>query len=242
MFLQRWDPKEIQQLPKAIKRCFWALYDTTNDTDLDIQKQKGCNSVLPHLKKVWTGFCKALYKEAKWYHKGHCPSLCEYLDNGWTSSSGPILSLYTLVGVGQDMTQTISAFNTNQDIIHHASSIMPLSLFDSAMTRPLLKSFLPDEELERGDAPSSILCYMREVNATESEARDHIRKLIIESWKKMNELFTVCPHSQQPMIKYIVNIARVVNFIYQNGDGYGVQYRETRKQVLSCLIEPLPLP
>ncbi|KAK4485476.1 hypothetical protein RD792_008118 [Penstemon davidsonii] len=50
--VERWDPKEIQQLPKAIKRCFWLLYDTTNDIDLEIQKEKNWNSVLPHLKRV----------------------------------------------------------------------------------------------------------------------------------------------------------------------------------------------
>ncbi|GFP86323.1 alpha-farnesene synthase [Phtheirospermum japonicum] len=230
--VERWDPKEIEQLPKAIKRCFWALYDTTNDTDLDIQKQKGWDSVLPHLKKVWTGFCKALFKEAKWYDKSHSPSLLEYLDNGWTSSSGPVLSLHTLLGVGQDITQTMAVFNSNQQIIHHASLIIRLCN-DQATSKA---------ELERGDAPSSILCYMREAKVTESEARDHIRNLVTESWKTMNALFIKCPHSQQPMIRYIVNIAKVANFIYQNGDGYGVQDQDTRKQVLSCLIEPLTLP
>ncbi|KAI3456387.1 hypothetical protein Pfo_013050 [Paulownia fortunei] len=231
-FISWWDPREIQQLPEAIKRCFWALYDTANDIDHEIQKEKGWNSVLPHLKKVWTGFCKALFVEAKWYDKGHCPSLWEYLDNGWTSSSGPVLSLHALFGVGQNMTETMAIFNTNQEIIYHASLIIRLCN-DQGTSKA---------ELERGDAPSSILCYMREANVTEEEGRDHIRNIITDSWKKINGLFITSPHPQQPMIRYIVNTARVANFIYQNGDGFGVQDRETRDQVLSCLIEPLPLP
>lgn len=96
-------------------------------------------------------------------------------------------------------------------------------------------------EVERGDAPSSIRCYMIEENATEEEGRGHMRNLISDSWKKINGLLIKTPATQQRMIRYVVNTARVANFIYQNGDGFGNQDRETRAQVLSCLIHPLPL-
>ncbi|KAK4399001.1 Alpha-farnesene synthase [Sesamum angolense] len=226
--VERWDPTEIQQLPEAIKSCF---YDTINNMDHEIQKEKGCDSVLPHLKKVWTGFCKALFVEAKWYHSGHSPSLSEYLDNGWTSSSGPLLSLHILIGISHDITQAIHVFNSSKEIIRHSSLIIRLCN-DQGTSKA---------ELERGDAHSSILCRMREANVTEAAARGHIKSLVTDSWKKINGLFISAPRSQQPMIRYVVNTARVASFIYQNGDGFGVQDRETRDQVLSCLIEPLPL-
>ncbi|KAL8467814.1 hypothetical protein ACS0TY_031163 [Phlomoides rotata] len=227
--VERWDPSEIEELPEAIRRCFWTLYDTAEEMDREVQKEKGCKSILPHLKKVWTGFCKALHVEANWYHTDHFPSLSEYLDNGWTSSSGPVLSLHALVGVGGNIVETMAAFNSNQDIIHQASLIIRLCN-DKGTSKA---------ELERGDAPSSIRCYMREENATEEEAREHIRKLVSDSWKKINGL--VVTSSSGMMMRYVVNTARVANFIYQNGDGFGNQDRETRAQVLSCLIEPLSL-
>ncbi|KAL3819751.1 hypothetical protein ACJIZ3_005656 [Penstemon smallii] len=229
--VERWDPKEIQQLPKAIKRCFWVLYDTTNDMDLEIQKEKNWNSVLPHLKRVWTDFCRALLVEAKWYHTGHTPTLLEYLENGWISSSGYVLSLHALLGVGQDMTKIIGILNNSHEIIYHSSLI--IRLYNDKSTSKA--------ELERGDAPSSIRCYMSEANVTEEEARCHIENTITCSWKKINGLFISRPRSEQPFIEYIINTARVANFIYQNGDGFGDQDGETRDQVLSCLIEPLPL-
>ncbi|KAG6419125.1 hypothetical protein SASPL_121336 [Salvia splendens] len=79
------------------------LDDTANDMDLEIQKEKGWTSVLPHLKKVWIGFCKALLVEAKWVWNGESPSLVKYVENGWISSSGPVLSLHALLGAGHDM-------------------------------------------------------------------------------------------------------------------------------------------
>ncbi|KAK4491965.1 hypothetical protein RD792_002749 [Penstemon davidsonii] len=229
--IERWDTRDIQEFPEPIKRCFWALYDTVNDMDLEIQRVKGWNSVLSHLKKVWTNFCKALLVEATWYHTGCTPSFREHLDNGWTSSSGYVLSLYILFGVGQDMATTMNILNNSQEIIYRVSLIIRLcnDLGTSKM------------ELERGDVPSSILCYMREANVTEEDARGHIRSIITYSWKKINDSFISSPRSEQPIIRYIINVARVVNFIYQDGDGFGDQDRETRDQILSCLIEPLHL-
>ncbi|KAL2473364.1 cineole-1 [Forsythia ovata] len=225
----RWNPTEIQQLPEAIRRCFCALYDTTNDMDLQIQQVKGWNSVLPYLKKGWADFCKALHVEAKWYHTGYTPRLWEYLDNGWISSSGPLLSIVVLFGVGQDLTETIQILEKNQEIIYYSSLIIRLCNDQGTSTA----------ELERGDAPSSILCYMREANVTEEEAREHIRNIITNLWKKINGL---CINgSSNNLLQTLVNIARVAHFIYQNGDGFSVQDGETRDQVLSCLIEPLPL-
>ncbi|KAH6831348.1 hypothetical protein C2S53_011945 [Perilla frutescens var. hirtella] len=231
--VERWDPSEIQHLPEVIKRCFWTLYNTASDIDDQVQKQKGWSSVLPQLKQVWTGFCKALLVEAKWNDdKGHPPSLLEYLDNGWTSSSGPVLSLHILLAIGEDMQETMAAFHSNQQLIHHASLIIRLCN-DQGTSQA---------ELERGDAPSSIVCHMREANVTEKEARSHIRNLISNSWKKINGVIIRCGHEHQlKTIRYIVNTARVATFIYQNGDGFGVQDRETRDQVLSCLIQPVQL-
>ncbi|CAA2967496.1 alpha-farnesene synthase-like [Olea europaea subsp. europaea] len=124
--VNRWNHTEIQQLPEAIRRCFFALYDTTNDMDLQIRHEKGWNSVLSYLKKGWADFCQALHVEAKWYHTGHTPRLWEYLDNGWISSSGPLLSLVVLFGVGQDITKTIEILENNQEIIYHSSLIIRL--------------------------------------------------------------------------------------------------------------------
>lgn len=96
-------------------------------------------------------------------------------------------------------------------------------------------------ELERGDAPSSIVCLMREKNIAEDEAREHIKSLITSCWKKINNGFEKKSPLLKPFIKCIRNMVQVAQFIYQNGDGFGVPERETREQVLSLLIEPLPL-
>ncbi|KAF5943686.1 hypothetical protein HYC85_017763 [Camellia sinensis] len=111
----------------------------------------------------------------------------------------------------------------------------------AARSAALVNGDSDDAELERGDAPSSILCFMREANVSEEIAREHIRTTIKDTWDKINHEFITQSPSLQPFVKYTINTARVAHFIYQHGDGFSNQDRETRAQVLSMLIEPLKL-
>ncbi|KAF3328069.1 terpene synthase 12 [Carex littledalei] len=80
-----------------------------------------------------------------------------------------------------------------------------------------------EAELQRGDAPSSITCYMQEKLCTERHARKAIEKLIVETWKKINE--DSLGHGRhalhQPFINASVNLARMSLCIYNGGDGVG---------------------
>ncbi|KAK4538973.1 hypothetical protein RGQ29_032093 [Quercus rubra] len=229
--VNRWDVSETQQLPACMKTCFLALYNTTNEIANEIQKEKGAwNQVLPHLKKGWTDFCNALFVEAKWYNMGYTPSLQEYLSNAWISSTAPLLLVHEFFSMGHEVTHGMEDFlEKNQEIVYNISMIIRLcnDLGTSVAERA------------RGDVPSSILCYMREADVSEEIAQKHIEDMINKSWKKINEQ---C-FNQLPMLQSFVNIAtnnaRVAHSLYQYGDGFGVQDRDTRKNIVSLLVEPL---
>ncbi|KAM3285334.1 alpha-farnesene synthase isoform X1 [Capsicum chacoense] len=228
-----WDPREVEQLPSCMKTCFWKLYDATNDVALAIQQQKGWKlPVSIYLQKVWAEFCKALLVEAKWDSEGYTPTFCEYLDNGWKSPGGPVLSLHVLLGLAQDLSQVNDFLENEQDLVYYSSLIIRLCNDLETSTA----------ELERGDVSSSILCYMRKADVKEDVAREHIKDMVMETWKKMNKhSIENNSSSLRPLMKHIMNIARVTHFIYQNGDGFGVQDGETHQQILSSLVQPLPL-
>lgn len=102
------------------------------------------------------------------------------------------------------------------------------------------------DELKRGDNPKSIQCYMHETGASEEEAREHIKYLINETWKKMNE--EVHHHHQasnspfhQVFNGIAMNLARMAQCIYQHGDGHGIEDQETKDRVLTLLIDPINL-
>ncbi|KDP20828.1 hypothetical protein JCGZ_21299 [Jatropha curcas] len=212
--ISRRDTKEIEQLPECMQICFQALNSITGETAS---------------KKVWADFCEALLVEAKWYHKGYTPTLQEYLDNAWISSSGTVLcvtSYFSLVN-DEDMQDFMGI---NQDLVYNISLIIRLC-------NDLGTSVA---EQERGDAASSIVCYMREKNVSEEAAKNYVKSLINNSWKKINgQCFGLLPNCNH--LNIITNMARVAHNLYQYGDGFGIQDREIKKQILSLLVDPLEL-
>nr|QGX02122.1 sesquiterpene synthase 1-2 [Tripterygium wilfordii] len=229
--VDRWNSSKIQQLPECMKLCFQALTGITNEVAREMQTENNwSHQVLPHLKKVWADFCKALFVEAKWHKTGHMPSLKEYMNNAWITSSGSLISVHLLFSTLHEDTKEI--LETNEDLVYNLSLVIRLcnDLGTSAA------------ELQRGDAPSSILCYRRENNVPEAIAREHIKGLINETMKKMNaECFGQSALELQPFTNIIMNVARMVHNLYLHGDGFGVQDGETRRQIASVLVEPFSL-
>ncbi|KAK8594485.1 hypothetical protein V6N13_015407 [Hibiscus sabdariffa] len=231
--VDRWDSSKIQQLPECMKICFQALYDITHEIAYDIQELNGRNvEASQHLRKAWTGFCKALFVEAKWYAEGYSPSLEEYLSNALVSSGGIVISVHSMLSLGTD--EMIDLLGKNEDLVYNISII----------TRLCNDLGTSVAEKERGDAPSSILCHMREMNVSEKEAEEHIKKMISNTWTKINRQ---CLMSQPPnllpwsFLKVTVNVARMVHCLYEFGDGFGVQDGQTRNHIRSVLVEPFHL-
>ncbi|XP_022720834.1 alpha-farnesene synthase-like [Durio zibethinus] len=232
--VDRWDSSKIQQLPGCMKICFQALYDIINEIAHDIHELNGWDvEVLLNLRKAWAGFYRALFVEAKWYSEGYTPSLQEYLSNALISSGGIVISVHSILSLGHDVANEMVHFlGKNQDLVYNISVI----------TRLCNDLGTSVAEKERGDAPSSILCYMREVNSSEEKAREHIKEMIIDTWKKINgQCFSNQSPLLQTFVKVTTNVARMVHCLYQFGDGFGIQDQETRRHILSLLIEPFKL-
>ncbi|KAK7312117.1 hypothetical protein VNO77_35722 [Canavalia gladiata] len=94
-------------------------------------------------------------------------------------------------------------------------------------------------ERERGDDASSILCYMNEKFVSEETARKHMQDIINKAWKKINGHCMTRVTSMEPFLTQALNAARVAHTLYQYGDGFGIQDRDTRKHILSIFVEPL---
>ncbi|KAH0762308.1 hypothetical protein KY290_018381 [Solanum tuberosum] len=115
---------------KDLKDVIRALYDTEEEISAEIDdQQKGCcPSAFARLKQGWLNFCKAMLVEAKWYNEGHISTLEEYLNNGWISSTVPLLSDYAELERG-DVASSIICYmqqeNVSEDIAReHIESII----------------------------------------------------------------------------------------------------------------------
>ncbi|KAL6326929.1 hypothetical protein AAG906_012536 [Vitis piasezkii] len=209
-----WDINAMDPLPEYMKLCFLALYNSTNEMAYDALKEHGLHIIF-YLRKAWADLCKSYLLEAKWYYSGYTPSLQEYISNSWISISGPVILVHAYFLVANPITkEALQSLERYHNIIRWSSMILRLS--DDLGTSL--------DELKRGDVPKSIQCYMYETGASEEEARKHISYLIGDTWKKLNEDRAV----------------EMAQCMYQHGDGFGIEYGETKNRVLSLFVEPVP--
>ncbi|XP_058071038.1 alpha-terpineol synthase, chloroplastic-like [Magnolia sinica] len=228
--VDRWDTNAMEGLPEYMKICFLALYNTVNEIAYDTLKEQGLD-VIPYLRKSWADLCKAYLVEARWYYSGYTPTLDEYLNNAWISVSGPVILVHAYVSMKQMITkEALDCVGSYENIMQWSSMILRLS--DDLGTS--------SDELERGDVPKSIQCYMHENSASEVVAREQIRARISDIWKKMNKDVAISP-LPQPFKDAAVNLVRMAQCVYQYGDGFGVPYRESKDHILSLVVEPIPL-
>lgn len=86
---------------------------------------------------------------------------------------------------------------------------------------------------------------MHETGASEEEAREHIKGLISETWKKMNEERVAAASASSvfspDFIEIALNLARMSQCMYQFGDGHASQDSVTRDRLLSLFIHHVPI-
>nr|QLI42524.1 myrcene synthase [Nigella sativa] len=227
--VERWDVEAIEELPDYMKLCFFALKNTINEMGYYILKEQGIN-VVPYLRKTWLDLCKAYLLEAQWFHTGYKPTLDEYLDNAWVSIGGYLAYFQCYV---------LMSPNITQDVVDYLESYPNFIRWSCLILRLNDDMGTSKDETERGDVLKSVQCYMHNNGANEEDARDYIRDMIDETWRKVNAELLVENPLPQSFIDVVVNFQKTSESMYRYGDGHGAQTDETKGKILSTLIVPL---
>ncbi|EFH46395.1 lyase/ magnesium ion binding protein [Arabidopsis lyrata subsp. lyrata] len=232
--VEKWDVNHVERLPNYMRICFLFLYNEINQIGYDVLRDKGLN-VIPYLKQVWTDLFKTFLMEAKWYKTEHRPSFEEYMQNGVISSSVPTILLHLFSVLPDHISdQTLTDVSKNHSVVRSCATILRLANDLATST----------DEMARGDSPKSVQCYMYETRASEEEARGHMQSMISDSWDVINSDFKTAHTSSLPrgFVAAAANLNRVVQCIYQHGDGHGSPEKtKTVDYIQSLLFNPVPL-
>lgn len=77
--------------------------------------------------------------------------------------------------------------------------------------------------------------------AIEEEAIEELRKQVTDAWKDINEECIYPTTVPMPLVMPILNLARVIDVIYKDEDGYTNPGVALKDFVASLLVEPVPL-
>ncbi|XP_043694237.1 probable terpene synthase 9 isoform X1 [Telopea speciosissima] len=233
--VDRWDIKAVEELPNYMKSCYLALLNFGNGIIYDAQRDHVLN-ILPNVKKEWARLCRAYMMEARWFYKGYTPGLEEYLGNAWISVGGPAAMVHAYFMQLQGRTLSADESLDCLKALNYGSG--DLFYWASIITRLTDDLGTSQAEMERGDVPKSIQCYMNEKGVPEGEAREHIEGLVRDSWKKLNECAQSCGLPRW-VVDMALNMARTSQCIFHHGDGIGTPGGVTKDRVVSLFIEPL---
>nr|WNI01954.1 terpene synthase [Psidium guajava] len=230
-FIERWDISEIDKLPPTIRTCFLAMYNTTNEIGYWTMKVRGFN-IIPYLHKLWINQSKTWLEEAKWYHECHKPTLQEYLNASVTSIGGHVVLFCSYFTTSDKLSkETLEYLCSIPNVMYCSSLILRL-------TNDLSTS---SAELARGDNFKSLHCYMNETGASEEATRHHLKNLVREAWKQMNEDVIDANPCSGPFLGACLNLARASQLFYQYMDGHGIPDCETKDNLKSIIIRSVPI-
>nr|XP_027105074.1 (3S,6E)-nerolidol synthase 1-like [Coffea arabica] len=209
--VNRWDLAAVDQLPDYMKKCFRALYDTTNEAGIKIHKKHGFNRT-KFLRKTWASLCNAFLVESRWFRSGSRdqPMADEYLKNGKVSSGVHVVleHVFFLLGFG--------ATNEGPIDLSDASAIISSV---AAMLRLWDDLGSAKDEDQNGHDGSYIDYYMKEhQGVTLDIAREHVFKQISEEWKRLNKECLRLNRFSSSFQRASLNLARMVPLMYSYDD------------------------
>ncbi|KAL1537419.1 hypothetical protein AAHA92_29934 [Salvia divinorum] len=228
--IERWDINSLDSLPEYMKICFLALFNSVNELAYHVLRDQGFN-VISNLRTLWAELCRAYYLEARWFHSGYVPTTNEYLNTAWISISSPLVLFCVYLATNPINEKELKSLMQYPGIIRWPSTVLRLA--DDLGTS--------SDEMKRGDVLKSIQCYMKETGCSEEDARTHVKHLIDTALKRMNkEILMENPIKNFGQIA--MNLGPISLCIYQNGDGFGLFHSETKKNLVSLVVQPFPMP
>ncbi|CAA0836098.1 Tricyclene synthase- chloroplastic [Striga hermonthica] len=230
--VQRWDVDGIEKLPDYMRMCFLALNNFVNEMAYDVLKEHGV-FVIPHLRRSWADLCQTYIREAEWFSVGHKPTLKEYISSAWISISVPVMLCHSYFLVTDEPIENEAV----QGLFKH-DNIVRLSGMVARLANDLGTS---TDEMERGDVPKSVQCYMNETGSTREEARAFIKSWICDLWKNINEARVANHPFPKNLVRVAVDFARIALYVYQYGDGHGTQdpKTKTKGRISDLLFSPI---
>ncbi|KAF8026087.1 hypothetical protein BT93_F2792 [Corymbia citriodora subsp. variegata] len=229
--IERWSTDAIDGLPKYMQVCYKALLDVYDDAEKAIP-ENGTSYRLYYAKEAMKKLVRAYFAEAKWFHQGHVPTMQEYMAVALVTSAYEMLSTTSFVGMGDLATKDAFDWLLGGPKMVKASATV-CRFMDDIVSHQF--------EQKRGHVASAVECFVEQYGVTEQEAKDELRRRVVEAWKDVNEECLAPTAIPSQLLTLILNLTRMINVLYSDKDNYTHAETKLKNYVTSLLIYPLAM-
>nr|GME12961.1 (-)-germacrene D synthase-like [Ipomoea batatas] len=92
---------------------------------------------------------------------------------------------------------------------------------------------------QRGHVDSAVECYMKQYGKSKEETFNEFQERVSNAWKDINQECLNPTAFPKSILVRVVNLARVIDLLYKDGDTYTHSSTETKDIITSVLIDPI---
>ncbi|KAL3730992.1 hypothetical protein ACJRO7_027938 [Eucalyptus globulus] len=231
--IERWAVDAKDGLPEYMQVCYKTLLDLYDEIGYEVTR-KGQSYRLFYAKEVMKNHMRTYLAQAKWFQQNYVPTMEEYLPIASLSIGCELLLGTSFLGMGDVVTKSYFDWLLLSDNkMVKASGVISRLMNDIAGHK---------FEQERGHTASSVECFMKQYRVTEQEAKDALRKQVVNAWKDINKELCHPTSVPKPLLVRILNFARVFHVVYNDEvDHYSHAGAKFKEFVTSLLVDPLPM-
>ncbi|XP_048131346.1 (-)-germacrene D synthase-like [Rhodamnia argentea] len=229
--IQKWDVDAMDGLPEYMQAYYKELLHVYEYIGNEVAA-KGRSYRHVYAKEVMKKLARAYFQEAKWFHNNYIPTLEEYMPLQLITSGYGMSTTTSLVGMGDVVTEHAFEWSVGDCKIVKATQTVG-RLMDDISSHQF--------ERERGHVVSAVELLMKYRSLSEREAEEELQKGVIDAWKDMNEEFLRPTAVPAPILTRALNLSRVADVIYTDGDNYTHSRTKLKDIVTSLFVAPLPM-
>ncbi|CAI0428427.1 unnamed protein product [Linum tenue] len=227
--IHRWDTsmQGIEPKMKIIFEAITSSYDAIHEMTTE---EFGISYCWDYGKSALKYAVSLYLEEARWLDKGYVPTFEEYRRVSSVSILYQWLAFAAFCGMGESAPKEVFDWLFTEPKLFVASS-EHCRLMDDVVTHEF--------EQDRGHAPSSVECYMKQYGVSRKEAIDVLSDLVEENWKIINgELLNPPAHIPKEILLIFLGFGQIMEVLYGDGDGYTNSKTTTKDMLTTLLVTP----
>ncbi|XP_057995688.1 probable terpene synthase 6 isoform X2 [Hevea brasiliensis] len=218
------------ELPDYMKVFYKELLNLFEETE-NIASKEGRSNCAYYVKEEFKNLLRSYRMEAQWFNEGYVPTFDVYLQNGSESSTYGVVVAAGFIGM-----EKIAGIKDYQWLQSNPKIVKAVKVLGR------LENDIASHQAEqkRGDSASSVECYMKEHDVLEKKAVEEILKICANAWKDINEECMKPTALPSPILKLLVNVARITEVVYRFDDSY-TNPSSLKDKITALFLKPLPL-